>query len=161
MAGDMIEKKVKKWTRDNAASNIERYCAYQERCHDEVRTKLLSHGIYGDFLEELISDLIQNNFLNEERFAFMYAGGKFRIKRWGRIKIQQALKLKGVSAYSIRVALEQIKDEDYAEAIRYWINKRCETEFLSDYETKADVIRFIQSKGFETDRIMQVLNETD
>ncbi|MBK8622320.1 MAG: RecX family transcriptional regulator [Saprospiraceae bacterium] len=154
-----MEKSIKKWNRDNAAINIERYCAYQERCHDEVRTKLLSHGIYGDFLEELISDLIQNNFLNEERFAVMYAGGKFRIKRWGRIKIQQALKQKGVSSYSVRVALENIKDEDYAEAIRYWIQKRGNGKTDFDYEEKNDMVRYILSKGFETDWIIKILNE--
>ena len=65
----------KKWNRDNAQVNIERYCAYQERCHSEVRNKLLSHGIYGDLLEELIGHLIENNYLNEERFALQYAGG--------------------------------------------------------------------------------------
>ena len=74
------------WSRDEALLNIQKYCALQERCHQEVRFKLIEHSIYGDILEELIADLITNDFLNEERFAKTYARGKFRMKNWGRNK---------------------------------------------------------------------------
>ncbi|MFZ1706159.1 MAG: regulatory protein RecX [Saprospiraceae bacterium] len=150
---------IKKWNKDNAKTNIEAYCAYQERCHSEVRSKLLNHGIYGDFLEELISSLIENNFLNEERFALLYAGGKFRIKRWGTIKIKQVLKLKGVSNYSIQQALSSFEDTDYLDAIQYWVDKRGGGKIKRTYPEKMDLVRFIQSKGFEIDKIFEVLGE--
>lgn len=148
----------KKWNRDNAKTNIERYCAYQERCHDEVRSKLLSHGIYGDFLEELISHLVEGNFLNEERFAIQYAGGKFRIKRWGKEKIKQALKVKGVSSYSIREALQTIPEEDYKQAIRYWIDKRGGGKVRLDWQEKREISLYVQSKGFAWNDIEEVWN---
>jgi regulatory protein len=148
---------VKKWTQENARLNIERYCAYQERCHEEVRNKLLSHGIYGDFLEELISDLIEDNYLNEERFAIQFAGGKFRIKKWGRVKIKQALVMKKVSAYSIKEALSQIKETEYLETIAYWIEKRGGYRKDMHYDEKMELIRFLQSKGFEQEWINAAL----
>lgn len=147
----------KKWTSDNARVNIERYCAYQERCHDEVRSKLLSHGIYGDLLEELISHLIEQNYLNEERFALQYAGGKFRVKKWGRIKIRQALKAKGVSAYSIKEALAAIDEGDYLEAVQYWIEKRGGYHKDISYTETMELIRFVMSKGFEGEIIDKVI----
>jgi regulatory protein len=150
---------AKKWTKDNAKVNIERYCAYQERCHDEVRTKLLSHGIYGDFLEELMSQLIEQNYLNEERFALQYAGGKFRVKKWGKVKIRQALKAKGVSAYSIKEALAVIDDAAYEEAVTYWIEKRGGYHKDISYTETMELIRFLLSKGFESDIIDKVLKK--
>lgn len=148
------------WNRDNARVNIEKYCAYQERSHDEVRYKLISHGIYGDLLEELISHLIEHNFLNEERFAVQYAGGKFRIKKWGRLKIAAALKAKGVSSYSIRVAMEQIPDDDYREAVLYWIEKRGGFDKDSSYEDKMLMVRYLLSKGFENEVIDSCLRDS-
>ena len=79
-----------------ALAKAESFCVYQERSQKEVRYKLVEWGMRGDELEEIITDLIINNFLNEERFAKHYASGKFNIKHWGRIKIKQGLKLKGV-----------------------------------------------------------------
>jgi regulatory protein len=155
-----MDKKVSvKWNEENARANIEKYCAYQERSHDEVRYKLISHGIYGDFLEELISHLIENNFLNEERFAVQFAGGKFRIKKWGRLKIVAALKAKGVSAYSIRVALEQIPEDAYKAAITYWIEKRGGFTTDSAFEDKMTLVRYLMSKGFESEAIEKCLGE--
>ena len=151
----------KKWNRDNAQVNIERYCAYQERCHSEVRNKLLSHGIYGDLLEELIGHLIENNYLNEERFALQYAGGKFRIKKWGKEKIKQALKAKGVSAYSIREALTSISDDDVFDAIRYWIEKKGGGKQNLDWQEKREISIYIQSKGFNWQDIEAVWKETE
>ena len=92
---------------------LERYCAYQERCHHEVRSKLLKLEVYGDDLEEIISDLVQNNFLNEERFARSYARGKFRMKQWGRVRIKNELKRRHISEYCIRKAMSEIEDETY------------------------------------------------
>jgi regulatory protein len=89
-------------TKTMAIGRMQRYCAYQERCHSEVRSKLLEIGMRGTELEEVIAMLIQEGFLNEERFARLYARSKFRQVQWGRVKIELALKQKQVSDYCIR-----------------------------------------------------------
>jgi len=152
----------KKWTKDTALSQIQRFCAYQERCHEEVRQKLLQHGIHGDFLEELIVSLIENNFLNEERFAFQYAGGKFRIKKWGKNKIKAALKQKNVSEYCIRESLKQINDNEYADTILYWAQKKNkELQNVTGLARKNQIYTYLVQKGFESERINEVLGKAD
>ena len=89
------------------------YCAYQERSHAEVKEKLYSFGLRSSEVDELMARLIGDNFLNEERFAIAYAGGKFRMKQWGRQKIRHALKAKGISDYCIRKGLASIDVGDY------------------------------------------------
>src|SRR5487761_1922976 len=96
-----------------AATRIRHYCAYQERCHAEVKDKLYSFGLHKNEVEPILSELVSENFLNEERFAIQYAGGKFRIKHWGKIKIKQGLQQKQVSAYCIKKALKEIDEDDY------------------------------------------------
>ena len=85
---------------------MRRYCVTQDRCHSEVRTKLLKKHVYGDDLEEILSQLVSEDFLNEERFARSYARGKFRMNKWGKFKIRMMLKQKQVSDYCIRKGLE-------------------------------------------------------
>ncbi len=105
---------------------MQRYCAYQDRCHSEVRSKLLDLGIYGDELEEVIAELITDNFLNEERFARSYARGKFNIKKWGRIRIKQELKRRHITAYCLRKAMEEIEEEDYLKTLEGLIRKKAD-----------------------------------
>ncbi len=152
----------KKWTRETALSQIQRFCAYQERCHEEVRQKLLKHGIYGDFLEELMVCLIENNYLNEERFAIQYAGGKFRIKKWGKTKIKVALKQKNVSDYCIRESLKQISDKEYLETMQYWVNKKSnEWNDMGVSTKKYQIYTYLIQKGFEPDLINDVIGKID
>src|SRR5688572_10399602 len=101
-----------------AKHKIESWCAYQERCDQEIRIKLRSWNMDAEHIDILIADLIKNRFLNEERFAEAYAGGKFRIKKWGRVKIRQHLKQKNISAYSINKALALIDDAEYFKTMR-------------------------------------------
>ena len=101
------------FTPDQALQKIKQYCAYQERCHAEVKDKLYSFGLHRSEVDEIIVSLITENYLNEERFAIHFAGGKFRMKQWGKIKIRQALKQKQVSDYCIKKALKEIEDKDY------------------------------------------------
>ncbi|HEY5368222.1 MAG TPA: regulatory protein RecX [Hanamia sp.] len=101
------------FTPQQSVPKIKQYCAYQERCHAEVRDKLYSFGLNKMEVENIISDLISENYLNEERFAIHYAGGKFRMKQWGKIKIKQSLKFKQVSDYCIKKALKEIDAEAY------------------------------------------------
>src|SRR5690606_6548026 len=95
-----------------AKLKIEAFCAYQERCDQEIRKKLHSWNLYSEDVDILISHLIQTNFLNEERFAAAFVSRKFRIKRWGRIKIKQHLKQKNISDYSINKGFKEIVDEE-------------------------------------------------
>ena len=110
-------------TKSEALQKLKKYCAYQERSHSEVRTKLLSLGVYGDTLEEVILELVQEDYLNEERFARAYARGKHRIKKWGRNKITQGLKMKRVSDYCIKQAMTEIDQELYVLALQEVLTK--------------------------------------
>ena len=94
------------------------YCAYQERCHNEVRNKLADWGVYGLEADQVILQLIELNYLNEERFAVAFAGGKFRVKQWGRLKIKRELKVRGVSDYCIQMAFKEIDADDYFETLK-------------------------------------------
>ena len=100
-------------THDVALKKLQAYCAYQDRCHKEVRSKLLDLGMRGHDLEVIMAELVEDNFLNEERFARSYVRGKFRIKRWGRIKIRLELKRRNISAYCIKKGMTEIDDNDY------------------------------------------------
>ena len=99
-------------TKLEALKKLQKYCAYQDRCHQEVRSKLLDLGIYGDDLENVMVELIEENFLNEERFARSYARGKFRIKKWGKVRILRELKQRQISAYCIRKGMEKLKKKN-------------------------------------------------
>ena len=106
-----LEQKKKYYSQEAALLKLQSYCAYQERCHNEVMTKLRDLGVYGDKADEIVAQLITDNFLNEERFAVSYARGKFRIKRWGKIRIRQELKLRQIPEYSIKKAMAEIDAE--------------------------------------------------
>ena len=97
----------------NAKKKLEHYCAYQERCHDEVIQKLRNMALNSDEIDEVVVHLIENNFLNEERFACSFARGKFRIKKWGKIRIVNELKFRTISQYTINQALKEIDEEEY------------------------------------------------
>ena len=100
-------------TKEQALQKLKQYCAYQERCHSEVQQKLWDLGVGRSVHDEIISNLIEENFLNEERFAIQFAGGKFRMKGWGKRKIEYALKDKGVSSYSIKKGMMDIYTDAY------------------------------------------------
>jgi regulatory protein len=93
------KKYKKRFSKDEASALAEKFCAYQERCHKEVRTRLFEYGLASEDVEEVMMDLIQHGFLNEERFARSYARGKFRTKKWGRVKITRELKSRDISPY--------------------------------------------------------------
>ena len=114
----------KSLTKEQAYQKLKHYCAYQDRCHSEVKTKAYSFGLRKSEVEELTSKLIGENCLNEERFAKAFAGGKFRIKQWGRIKIRSELKNKQISYYCIAAALDEIDDLKYKETLHKLAVKR-------------------------------------
>lgn len=144
----------KHFTYEEIKKKISAYCAYQERCHLEVRNKLRQYGLYGTILENIMAWLITENFLKEERYARTIAGGKFRIKKWGRIKIVQFLKKKQVSDYCIRQAIEEINEDEYQEAIMILIKKKSNQLDESDrYKKTNKIARFMIGKGYEPDLV--------
>lgn len=135
---------------------VKKYCAYQERNHQEVRRKLLSLGIYGNDLENVIVKLIEQGFLNEERYALAFAGGKFRMKNWGRNKIEQQLKAKGISDYLINKAMKEIGEGDYRKSLQQLLRKRAGTIKDSNvFSRKQKLSNFLIRKGYEQELVWE------
>ncbi len=156
----MEGKKIKYLSKQEAFARAKKYAAYQERSHSEVRNKLLEWGQKGLDLEEIMSKLIEENFLNEERFAKAYAGGKFRMKSWGRNKIVQQLTARKISEYNINRALKDIDEKDYAITLKALIKKKAATlKGLTPFEKRNKLARFLISKGYESELVWDVLNE--
>jgi len=152
------QKPKKKLTPNQAMLKAQATCAYQERCQEEMRDKLYDWGLHSIEVENIIAQLITDNFLNEERFAIAFAGGKFRIKKWGRVKIKLELKKRKISDYCIRKALQQIDDRDYLRTIRELIAKKGKEikggkEHIRNYK----IARFVASRGFEQDVVWEVM----
>ncbi|MDR2282280.1 MAG: RecX family transcriptional regulator [Sphingobacterium sp.] len=149
-----LNKKI--YTPHQAKLKAEAYCAYQERSQQEVRDKLYDWGLHLEDVEQIISELISTNFLNEERYANAFALGKFRIKGWGKIKIQQHLKAKRVSAPLIKTALQQIDLDEYDEKLTDIIKKKSNVSLQQlSLQDKAKLVRYLQSKGYENTLIFE------
>lgn len=157
----MEKKPVKKYTsKADALVKLQRYCAYQDRCHQEVRSKLIELGCYGQDLEEVIANLIEEKFLDEERYARSFARGKFRMKQWGRSRIRQELKLRNISDYCIRKAMEEINEVDYLNTLREVLEKRAEQiAEADDFARKGKLAQYAMSRGFEAELVWQLLAE--
>ena len=154
---DKIKKK-KVYDRKTAMQKAMQYCAYQERSQQEVRDKLYEWGLHKEDVEGIIADLIEQNFINEERFAILFAGSKFRQKHWGRVKIKQELKLKKISPYCIKKALEEIDDREYLKVLTTIIKKKSEeVKEKNKYKKFAKVASFAISKGYETELVRDIL----
>jgi len=147
-------------TKKEALIRLQKYCVYQDRCHQEVRNKLIELKVYGDDLEEVIADLIQENFLNEERFARSYARGKFRFKKWGKRKILGELKRRKISEYCIKKAFTEIDEEEYTETLYNVLEKKIKTtNGKNRYEIKQKVVNYAIQRGFESFLIWPAINE--
>ena len=137
-----------------ARQKIQRYCAYQERSHQEVRNKLYDYGLRHADVEETITALITDGFLNEERFAKAFAGGKFRMKKWGRIKIAHALESKGVSRNCIQIGLREIEAEAYITTLRELLKEKAvRMEEDNAYVRRDRLSRYAIQKGFEPELV--------
>lgn len=147
-------------TKEQALQKLRQYCAYQERSHYEVQQKLWELGIRRTDQDEMIAKLIDEDYLNEERFAKTFAGGKFRMKEWGRKKIYYALKEKRVSEYSIKSALKEIDDEDYKQLLRELAEKKYESLINEEpVMRKKKTMDYLLQKGFEADLVTRALHE--
>lgn len=145
----------------SAKESILHYCYYQERCHKEVRNKLYEMGCRKDEVEELISEMIQADVLNEERYAKAIAGGKFRMNKWGKKKILYLLQQNQISDYCIKKGLAEIDDHEYYTTILNLIEKKLpDYKSKSQYITKNKLIKYLLGKGYEYNLIQQAINET-
>lgn len=152
------EKFQKKLTKQESIPKIEYYCAYQERCHKEVTDKLYGYGLNTDEVGEILSRLVKSNFLNEERFAIAFAGGKFRQKNWGKTKIVRELKSRGISEYCIKKALKEIEDDDYKNSLKLVAEKYIKTHPLkNDFTSKQKLLKHLMSKGYEYEQCQQII----
>jgi regulatory protein len=147
-------------TQEQAFQKAKYYCAYQERCHSEVKEKLYSFGLYKKDVEDLLSKLIEENYLNEERFAIHFAGGKFRLKQWGKVKIKYELKQKQVSEYCIKKALLAINQTDYLKTVQKLFAAKQKTlkSEKNIFIKKRKIQDYLLQKGFETSIINDLLN---
>lgn len=136
------------------------FCAYQERTHKEVRQRLAELAVIGDESEAIIAWLIENNYLNEERFARIFAGSKFRQKKWGRIKIRQELKMRGVSDYCLKAGMSEIDGDDYMITLQEIIEKKSrEIKDSNKLIIKQKLVKFALSRGFENDLVFDVVGK--
>jgi regulatory protein len=143
-----------------AFRKIKHFCAYQERAHAEVKQKLYGYGLYKNDVELLISQLIEENYLNEERFAIAFAGGKFRIKQWGKTKIKYELSQKQVSAYCIKKAIASISDEDYEKTLLKLATEKLKTlqGETNIFTKKSKLQNYLVGKGYEFGLVSKIVN---
>lgn len=160
----MFEKKEKQKITDPylALIKMQGWCAYQERAQQEARDKLYELGLWPEGVENIISKLIEDNFLNEERFAMQFARGKFNIKKWGRIKIRMELKHRRISEYCLKKAMQQIDETEYLNTLKKLIDaKRNLIKEKNAVKIKLKLMSYAISKGYEKDLIFDVLNNKE
>jgi len=136
------------------------FCAYQERTQQEVRDKLYKLGLHRDEVEEVLTELITENFVNEERFAKAFASGKFRQKKWGKRKIIYALNQKKISSYCIEQALKEIPDEEYEITLIRLIERKTHEISGNEYFVKNKIAQYLIGKGYETEKVWSIINST-
>jgi regulatory protein len=140
------------------------YCAYQERTQDEVKQRLKKWNVWGEEADEIIAELISMNYLSEERFAKTYAGGKFRMKNWGRMKIKQELNRRGLSDYSIASGMKEINDEAYLSGLTDLLAKKkilLEKTETDKFKLRQKLARFALGKGYESELVWKVVGEME
>ncbi len=143
-----------------AQKKMEHYCAYQERCHKEVVKKLQELGMIHISIDAIVSKLVEDNYLNETRFARSYARGKFRIKKWGKIRIRRELKARHISDYNIKKGLEEIPDLDYNTTFWTLFEKRKKevNESIPSVQKKK-IISYMVYRGWELEKIYEAMEQ--
>ena len=136
------------------------YCVYQDRCQYEVEQKMREFMLIPEAKDEIFLFLLQENYLNEERFVRSYIRGKFNIKQWGRTKIKVHLKQKNISDKLIAKCFDEIDEGDYLKSLqKQWFNYYEKLRGLKEYQKKMKTTKYLMSRGFEYDIIIQLQNE--
>lgn len=151
----------KHFTVQEALERLQRYCSFQERCHQEVERKLREMGMHGDARAHIIAKLISENFLNEERFSKAFVRGKFSQKNWGRLRIKMELKARGLSDYTIRSGLKELVEEEYRMRFRE-VASRAWDSFQPDSEiqSKKKFWNYLTYRGWEPDLIQEFVRQS-
>ncbi|WP_278034339.1 regulatory protein RecX [Flavobacterium nitratireducens] len=147
---------------NEAIQKIEHYCAYQDRCHEEVEQKLRSMKMSAAEIDEIISHLINENFLNEERFACSFARGKHRIKHWGKIRITNELKFRGINQTLINIALKEISPEEYFDTFETLANRNWESiRETNSLKKRKKFCDYMLRRGFESNLVYEKVKELE
>tara|TARA_R100000935_G_scaffold45043_1_gene68104 strand:- start:4493 stop:4975 length:483 start_codon:yes stop_codon:yes gene_type:complete len=150
----------KSYTIKEATIKLMQFCAYRDRSQKEVQEKLREMRMIPEACEQITIQLMRENFLNEERFARSFVRGKFRIKKWGRIKIKQELKLRDISETLIKIAFTEIDESEYFETLENVAKKKLKLIKESNpYKGKQKLIAYLQQRGFEIPLILEVLEQ--
>jgi len=154
-----MERSIKTYTLDEAKKAMEHYCIYQDRCHKEVEEKLSKLRLIPEVIEIIITHLITENFLNETRFSQSFARGKFRIKKWGKHRINRELKFRYISDYNIKMGLKEIDEKEYLITLHKLIEKKVTaTKESNKFKKKKKVIEYLLRQGFESHLILEEIS---
>ncbi|QBO58342.1 regulatory protein RecX [Chryseobacterium salivictor] len=138
------------------------YCVYQDRCHQEVEQKMWDYLLIPEAKEEILLYLMKENYLNEERFTRSYIRGKFYMKSWGRNKIRNHLKFKGVPEKLINSCFNEIDEDDYHKTLaKLFLSYHSKIKGLQAYQKNSKTIKYLMGKGFEYEEIMQVMQDEE
>lgn len=155
-----MKENQKSYSVKEATVKLMQYCAYRDRCHKEVEEKLTDMRMIPAAKEQIIIQLMQEDFLNEERFARSFVRGKFRIKKWGKIKITQELKFKEVSAPIIKIGLTEIDQQKYIATLYDIAEKKlAQIKEPNPYKKKRKLIEFLLRRGYESALVYDIANE--
>jgi len=139
---------------------LQYYCSYQDRCHKEVIAKLKTFGVKSNESNQIISNLIKENYLNESRFSKSFVRGKFNIKNWGKVRIINELKFRNISPYNITLGLNEIDDQDYMKKLEDIFNKKLSSlSNLSSPLKKKKIISYLLYRGWESNLVYSKINE--
>ncbi|MGM8361039.1 regulatory protein RecX [Flavobacterium sp. ARAG 55.4] len=145
-----------------AIQKIEHYCAYQDRCHEEVVQKLRNMKMDSEEINQIITHLINDNFLNEERFACSFARGKHRIKHWGKIRITNELKFRNINQTLINIALKEISPEEYYETFETLANRNWESiRETNSLKKRKKFCDYMLRRGFESNLVYEKVRDLE
>ncbi|GAA4890168.1 regulatory protein RecX [Flaviramulus aquimarinus] len=154
----MLSKKT--YTVHEATKKLEHYCAYQERCHQEVRQKLVAMHMIPEVIDIIIVHLLEHNFLNEERFAKTFVSGKFRIKAWGRRRLTYELKKKDIGKVNINQALAEIENMEYIEVFNDLAEKKANSiKETNIFKKRKKLIDYLLYRGWESHLVYEKASE--
>ena len=148
------------YTVKEAKKKLEGYCSYQERCHKEVEQKLAEMNMIELAKDDIIMHLMNQNFLNEERFAKSFARGKFNIKNWGKQRIIRELKFRNISEFNIKIALKEFTTEEYLNSFNRLANKKVQyIKEVNIYKKRKKLADYLLYRGWESDLVYSKVKE--
>ena len=150
----------KVYTVKEATERIQSYCAIQDRCQWDVERKMKEWNISDEIIENILTDLILEKFVDEQRFSESFCRGKFRIKKWGKVKIENELKIKNISKKCINKGLLQIEKKEYIKVLKdLYLKKRDSLKDTNQFIRKGKIAKHLQQKGFESKLIWELINK--